>query len=291
MKIGLFIFPTDLTIRPAVLASAAEELGFDALFFPEHGHIPTSRRSTPRGGVLREEFLRMMDQFVCLAAAATATERLLVGSAVCLAAQRDPIHVAKAVASLDQLSDGRAIFGVGAGWNREEHENHSPHPFEARFGVLGEHVEAIKEIWRNEVAEFEGEFVAFPPLWCGPRPVQEPHPPVWFGGSGRGVLQRVVRHGEGWIPVLSDVVDDIPGRITELGQLSEAAGRPRPTVSLLGERPDDEALLGTDPSLDFLEDMAALGIDRCVLRLPSSDEPEVLEVLRSQAKKVTAYLG
>jgi probable F420-dependent oxidoreductase len=200
MHYGAFIFPTAYAIRIDELARALEERGFESLFVPEHTHIPLSRRTPfPGGGELPKEYSHTLDPFVALMAAAAVTTRLRVGTGICLLIQRDPIVTAKQVATLDLLSGGRFLFGVGAGWNADEMENHGT-AFKSRFRVMRERVLAMKEIWTKDEAAFHGEFVNFDPIWCYPKPAQKPHPPVLLAGESAHTLRRVVEFGDGWFP-------------------------------------------------------------------------------------------
>jgi probable F420-dependent oxidoreductase len=194
VKLGLAMFATADAIPPAELGVLAEEHGFESLFLPEHTHIPASRRSPyPGGGELPSEYWSAFDPFVALATVAQATERLRVGTGICLVVERDPIVTAKEVASLDRLSGGRVLFGVGAGWNREEMESHGTDPA-TRFGLMLERVEAMKALWTEREAEYHGRHVDFEPMWSWPKPLQEPHPPVLVGGNGPRVLDRVLAY-------------------------------------------------------------------------------------------------
>ena len=200
MKFGVAIFPTADLQRPAELARMAEERGFESLLFPEHTHIPASRDTPyPAGGELPPEYSRTYDPFVALMAAAAATERLLIGTGICLVIERDPIITAKEVASLDQLSGGRFLFGVGAGWNVEEMRNHGTDAGR-RFGIMRERIEAMKTIWAEDEATYHGEHVDFDRIWSWPKPVQRPHPPILVGGNGPHVLDRVLAFGDEWMP-------------------------------------------------------------------------------------------
>src|ERR687895_533130 len=200
MNFGVTMFPTRYSVGPAELARAVEERGFESLFFPEHTHIPTSRRSPwPGGADLPNEYRETFAPFLALPAAAAVTERLLLGTGICLVVERDPITTAKEVATLDLLSGGRFVFGVGGGWNREEMENHGTDP-KTRFRKLREQILALKEIWTKDAAAFHGEFVRFDPIWSWPKPVQKPHPPVLLGGETVHTLRRVVEIGDGWFP-------------------------------------------------------------------------------------------
>ena len=234
MEIGLALFPTDYTIQPARVAKLAEERGFSALLFPEHTHIPVSRETPyPGGGELPPEYSHTYDLFVALAMAAAVTERIKVGPGVCLVIQRDPIITANAVASIDALSGGRFLFGVGAGWNREEMANHGTDPGR-RFSIMRERIEAMKAIWTEDEAEYHGEHVDFDPIWCWPKPAQKPHPPVLVGGRGEKVIDRVLRYGDEWMPNRVADPDELVPRIEEL---RDRAGR-RVPVSVFGAKPE-----------------------------------------------------
>jgi probable F420-dependent oxidoreductase len=202
------MFPTDYSVDPGTFARMAEERGFESVFFPEHTHIPVSRETPyPSGGELPPEYSHTHDLFVALTAAVATTERIKVGSGICLVIERDPITTAKEVSSVDQLSGGRFIFGIGAGWNREEMRNHGTDPSK-RFRIMRERVEAMKALWTQEEAEYHGEFVDFDAVWQWPKPVQKPHPPVMIGGMGERVVQRVLEYGNGWFPQPGRMPDD-----------------------------------------------------------------------------------
>ena len=266
MKFGLVMFPADHAIAAVELGRAAEEHGFESLWFPEHTHIPASRRTPwPGGADLPQEYWHTLDPFVALGAVAAVTSTLRLGFGVCLVVERDPITTAKEVASLDHLSGGRVLFGVGGGWNLEEMANHGTAPA-ARWKLLRERVEAMKAIWTQENAEYHGELVDFDPLWSWPKPVQKPHPPVIVGGNAARTLDRVVRYGDGWMPIVGRGAD-FGDRIAELRRLAEAAGRdPGIPVTLWGARPDPEAI----------ERALELGIDRLIFVLPPASREEVL---------------
>jgi probable F420-dependent oxidoreductase len=262
MDIGLALFPTDYTIDPARVARLAEERGFHSLLFPEHTHIPVNRDTPyPDGGELPPEYSHTHDVFVTIAMAAAVTERLKVGPGVCLVIQRDPIITAKEVASIDALSGGRFLFGVGAGWNREEMANHGTDP-RRRFKLMRERIEAMKAIWTEDEAEYHGEFVDFDPIWCWPKPVQQPHPPVLVGGTGEKVLDRVLAYGDEWMPNRVTDPEALGARIEEL---RERAGRHVP-VTVFGAKPDP----------GFLERLAAVGVDRALCYL-TPREPDAVE--------------
>jgi probable F420-dependent oxidoreductase len=271
MEIGAFIFPTEYSIRIDELARALEARGFESLFVTEHTHIPVSRRTPwPGGGPLPKEYAHTLDPFVGLAAAAAVTSRLRVGTGVCLIIQHDPIVAAKEIATLDFLSNGRFLFGVGAGWNVEEMEDHGT-AFPARFRVMRERVQAMKEIWTKEEAEFHGEFVRFDRLWSWPKPVQRPHPPVLLGGEGPHTLRRVVEFCDGWFPRGRAGADAILAQTGELRGLAERAGRDPKTISI--------SVFGGKPDAAALDRFRAAGIDRVVLPLPSEGRDGVLPLL------------
>jgi probable F420-dependent oxidoreductase len=277
MHYGVYIFATDYAIRIDELARAAEQRGFESLFVPEHTHIPKSRRSAwPGGPNLPQEYWHTHDPFVALATAAAVTTKLKIGTGICLIIERDTITTARAVASLDCLSNGRFLFGIGAGWNAEEMENHGT-VFKTRFRRMREQVLAMKEIWTRDEPEFHGEFVSFDPIWCWPKPVQRPHPPVLLGGESDHTLQRVVDFCDGWFPRTRGNVD-IVGRLAELKARAARAGRDMQTISVnaFGARPDAATL----------ESYAAAGVTRALLRLPSEGRETILPLLDQYAKFV-----
>jgi len=229
---GVSYFPTDKAIAPAELAAMLEERGFESFFVTEHTHIPASRETPyPAGGGLPEEYWRTHDPFVALASAAQATERIKVGTAICLLVERDPIITAKEAASVDVLSGGRLLFGVGAGWNREEMENHGTDP-SRRFSLLRERVEAVRAIWTEDEATYQGEFVEFDRIWCWPKPLQPGGPPVLLGGNGPKVLDRVLAFADEWFPNRIGAEEHNIPRIEELGRRAADAGRDPIPVSL-----------------------------------------------------------
>ncbi|HJQ82935.1 MAG TPA: LLM class F420-dependent oxidoreductase [Candidatus Binatia bacterium] len=279
MHVGVLMFPTDYAIRPDELARAAEDRGFESLWFPEHTHIPTSRRSPwPGGPTLPKEYSHTHDLFVALATAAAVTSRLRVGSGICLVIERDPITTAKEVASLDMLSGGRFLFGIGGGWNAEEMEDHGTE-FRTRWRLLRERVEAMKTIWTEDEPSYEAELVRFPPMWSWPKPVQKPHPPILLGGHGPRALRRVVDYCDGWLPI-SVRAGDLEAGMTSLRRIATEKGRdPRSiSVSVYGAAMDREAL----------DRLRALGVERAIFALPSADAATVLPLLDRGAALVAA---
>ena len=274
MKFGITMFPTDYAIGPGELAREVEAHGFESLFFPEHTHIPASRRSPwPGGPDLPEEYSHTLDLFVALTAAAAATERLLVGSGICLVIERDPITLAKEVASLDFVSGGRALLGIGAGWNLEEMENHGTDPAR-RWRRMRETIEAMRAIWGNDEGEYHGELVDFDPIWQWPKPIQEAGPPVIIGGDGPTTLKRVARYGDGWMPIDGRNREDFAPAIAELNDLAAEEGRGPMTVSLFGA--------GSNPAR--LEKHAKAGVDRIVFLVPPAPADVVLPKLEANAR-------
>ncbi len=274
MHFGVVMFPTDYAIRPDELARALEERGFESLWVPEHTHIPASRRSPwPGGGDLPRDYWHAYDPFLALTAAAMATSRLRLGTGICLVIERDPIVTAKEVATLDRLSGGRLIFGIGGGWNAEEMEHHGT-DFKKRWRVLRERVLAMKEIWTKEEAQFHGEFVNFDKIWSHPKPLQKPHPPILMGGDGATTFDRVIEFADGWMPLARQGRNPV-AKIPELYRRAEKAGRdPRSiSVTIFFAKPDK-------PSVNVLR---GAGVARAIFGLPSAGRETVLPILDSYA--------
>ena len=270
MQIGVFIFATDYAIRMDELAPELEQRGFESLFLPEHTHIPTQQKSAyPGGGELRKEYWHTHDSFVALAYAAAATKTLKIATGICLLPQHDTFSTAKAVASLDQMSQGRMIFGIGGGWNAEEMANHGVQ-YEMRFKLLRERVLAIKELWTQEEASYHGEFIDFDPVWAWPKPEQKPHPPVLLGGNTDHTLRRVVEFCDGWLPANWPGFDAVEG-ISRLRRIAEGAGRDPEDISV--------TLFRGEPDKARLDDYAKAGLTRVLLGLPSADRDTVLKQL------------
>lgn len=265
---GVMIFLTDRSMQPVELAREVEARGLDSLFVPEHTHIPLDTHSPffPDGKV-PPPYLRTYDPFVVLGACAAVTERIRLGTGICLVSQRHPITLAKEVATLDRMSNGRFIFGIGAGWNRPEIENHGV-AFGERWQVVRERILAMKTIWREEEAEFHGKHVDFAPLWSYPKPVNPGGPPIWIGANSRFVAERVAEYADGWIPV--------GGRAggATIEQLRAACAR-------RGRRFEDLTLAMFYPPLDeaVLRQQVADGYSHLIFGLPSAPRDEVLPVL------------
>ena len=276
MKTGVYFFSTAYAMPIDELARALEERGFSSLFLPEHTHIPTSRRSPwPGGAELPREYSNTLDPFVALATAAAVTKNLRVGNGICLLTQRDPIITAKAVATLDLVSGGRVDFAMGAGWNAEEMENHGT-VFEERFKVLEDRAKAIKTIWTEDEASHDGPFVKFDPIWCWPKPVQNPHPPMLLGGETKYTLKRVVDFCDGWFPRPRGFQDP-QARMAEFRQVADEAGRDFATLST--------TVFGAPPDDDYLEACKQAGVDRVLFQLPS----EGREVLLPKLDELTRF--
>ena len=273
MHFGASMFLTDYSMTPAELAQALEQRGFESIWAPEHSHIPTSRRSPfPGGGDLPKQYYDVMDPFVTLTAAAMATKTLKVGTGVCLVNQRDPIQTAKLVASIDQVTGGRFLFGVGIGWNAEEMEDHGT-AFGSRAKLVRERIEAMKEIWTKSKAEYHGEFVNFDPMMTWPKPVQKPHPPVIVGGAFPQAARRAVRYGEGWVP--------LAGRMGKDGDVFATVPKFRAMLKEAGRSEDScpITLFGCNDDADLLKRYRDLGVLRACVSLPAAKADQVLPTL------------
>jgi len=268
MNIGLSNFPTDYSMSATALGRAAEERGFESLFVVEHTHIPASRR-TPYalGGDLPSIYWESYEPFTYLAQVAAVTENLQIGTGICLVPEHHPIALAKRVASLDSLSGGRFLFGVGAGWNAEELENHGVE-FSDRWKVLREHVLAMKQCWTEKDAEYHGEFVDFDPVWVEPKPVRKPHPPVLIGASSKWAIERIVEYADGWLPILAPDFDE---RLAQLNQLCEEQGRNPAEIEI--------TVFGNAENPEVLAELAEKGVNRLVLGLPTVGEDQALKVM------------
>jgi probable F420-dependent oxidoreductase len=275
MKIGAFMFATDYNIDIVELATAMEDRGFDALFVPEHTHIPSSRLSPfPGGGDLPKKYIHTHDPMVSLAFAAAATKTLTIGTGICLVPQHDPIVLAKSIASLDMLSGGRFVFGIGGGWNVDEMENHGA-TYDTRFAIMRENILAMKAIWTEDTASFEGDFVNFDKIWSYPKPVQDPHPPILLGGETDYTLRRVVDYCDGWFPRARGGFDPHTA-MNRLRQHADAAGRDMSTLQV--------TVFAAPPDQAKLDSYRQHGIDRVLLEIPDTSRDEVLKLLDGYAK-------
>jgi probable F420-dependent oxidoreductase len=274
VKFGVAIFPTDYAISMDELAPAAEQIGFESLWVAEHSHIPTSRETKwPGGDQLPKHYWHTLDPFVALTLAARSTKKLKIATGICLVIERDPIHTAKEVASVDQVSGGRFIFGVGGGWNKEEMADHGTE-FSTRWKLLRERVEAMKAIWTQDEAEYHGEMVDFGPMWSWPKPVQQPHPPVILGGSGPKILERVVRYADGWMPNRGEVIERIP----ELREMARVAGRGHIPVTYYPR-----------PGAAEIERLAEAGVERCIYYVPADGRDPALTRLEELGRMIRPY--
>jgi probable F420-dependent oxidoreductase len=278
MEIGAAIFFTDYSMAPTELAVALEQRGFDSLWVAEHSHIPVTRRFNVPGGQLTKQYYDVMDPFVTLSAAAAVTTRLKLATGVCLVIQRDTIQTAKSVASLDQVSKGRFLFGIGCGWNAEEMEDHGT-VYETRTLKMREQIEAMKEIWSKDKPEYHGKIVDFPPMQTWPKPVQKPHPPIIVGGAFRLAARRAIRYGDGLIPFAASAGPDGPAEfMPRLREMAKEAGRDPQSLSVtLGGAPEDP---------DLLKRNRDLGITRMTVRLPPANADEILPLLDRWAKLI-----
>jgi probable F420-dependent oxidoreductase len=283
MDFGLSLFPTDQTLQPVEVGRAAEEAGFESLFFPEHSHIPVSRES-PWGGVadappLPEWYWRSLDPFVALGAVAATTTRLKLGTGITLVAQRDPIWLAKEVATLDHLSGGRVIFGIGYGWNKEEMASHGV-AYRQRRAMLREKILMMKSLWTEDVASYSGELLTLEPSWAWPKPVQKPHPPIIMGGAaGPRTIGDMVEFCDGWMPLATR--HDLDGNLTTVRSAVEAAGRDPASFNIT-----TSATKGAKENIEHLID---LGVDRIVFNLPQKEPAEVLDRIGNLRVLVAEY--
>lgn len=278
MRFAVLVYPTERGADIVEVGRAVEHRGFESMFVPEHTHIPASRTSPwPGGPEMPDCYSRLLDPFVALAAVAVTTDQLKLGTGVCLVAERDPIISAKEVASLDVLSGGRFLFGVGAGWNREEMQNHGTDPAR-RTRVMEERVQAMRAIWTQDEASYHGRHVHFDRIWSWPKPVQQPSPPVLVGGTGPTVLDRVLAFGDEWMPNrIGDDLEVFGRRIQELRERARDAHRGRIPVTVFGAPPDG----------DMIARYEEMGVDRCLFRLAGQGREDVLRELDFLAALVT----
>ena len=271
MEFGVNIFPCEYGIPPKVLGPELEERGFESIWVAEHSHIPKNRTAPwPGGDVLPQMYYDAMDPFVVLSAIAAVTEKLKVGTGIALVIQRDPIQTSKEVASLDVLSGGRVLFGIGAGWSLEEMENHGTDP-NRRFGLMRESIEAMKSIWANEEAEYHGSQINFDPIISNPKPLQKPHPPIHVGGVLPGGLNRAVRYGNGWIPIAGRGEFDPHGWVKERDVACEKIERDPSEVEI--------SIYGAPNNPKVIEELLDAGISRVVFGLPPEGTAPVMKIL------------
>ena len=278
-KFGVSIFPTDYSIQPVEIAKEAEARGFQSLFFPEHTHIPTNRNTPfPGGGELPKQYWHSHDPFVALGACAAVTSEIRLGTGICLIIERDPITTAKEFATLDMISNGRTIIGIGAGWNREEMENHGA-DFKNRWQIVKEKVEAMRAIWTNEEPEYHGKYVDFDPIWSYPKPIQDGGPPIWMGANSKWVFERIADYADGWMPIgglgsgnmnrLKEALDSKNRKIEDL------------TLALFGGPKDRAQIVGRIEQ----------GFDEVIFSLPSEGPDQVLPLLDEYADIVKSVRG
>ncbi|MCB1738874.1 MAG: LLM class F420-dependent oxidoreductase [Gammaproteobacteria bacterium] len=278
MKFGASMFFTDYAVPPAALGPILEARGFDSVWAPEHSHIPLSRKTAfPGGGDLPKKYHDAMDPFVALAVIAASTRRLLLGTGVCLVAQRDPIQTAKLVASLDQVSGGRFLFGIGSGWNQDEMENHGT-VFATRHKRVRETVAAMKAIWTQDVAEYHGEIIDFGPMSAWPKPLQKPHPPIYVGGAYPYSARRAIRYADGWLPQAArrGSYRQIGDMIPEFHRLAREAGRDPGSIAITVWHSRKDA--------ELIKRYADLGVERVVFALDSDTEQTLLPTIDGLAE-------
>ena len=279
MQFGVVIFPADYAIGVVELARAVEDAGLESLWVTEHTHIPASRQTPfPGGGDLPREYAHTLDPFVALAAAAAVTSQIKLATGICLVVEHDPITLAKEVASLDHLSNGRFLFGVGGGWNREEMANHGTEP-RLRWRVMRERILAMKQIWTETKAEYHGQFVSFDPIFQWPKPIQEPHPPVIMGGDGPKAFEGLLEYCDEWLPRPNRGEGTLADRVTEVNRRAAEVGRGPIPTSIFGAAPDPKEI----------ESYAAVGATRSIFRLPSAGPDEVLPLVKQYADLARSF--
>lgn len=282
MKFGTMLYSTDYAMRPDDFAVASEERGFDSVWYPEHTHIPASRRTPfPGGGDLPQEYWHLHDPFIALTAAAIATKTIKVATGVCLITERDPIVTAKEVASLDLLSNGRFLFGIGAGWNAEEMENHGT-AFAERWKVLEERVEAMRACWTQAHSSHHGKYVNFDPIWSYPKPVQKPHPPIVMGAASPWGRERVARFCDGWVPLPAQM-KNIEAELADLKTRLERHGRKLSDIEI--------SFFWAPSNADELKRYRDLGVHRAILPCPADGKDATLKLLDRHAALMKAVGG
>ena len=278
---GLTMFATDYSVPIDILAGTAEKLGFESLFVPEHTHIPASRLSPwPGGADLPRDYWHTLDPFVSLALAASATKSLKIGTGISLITERDPILMAKQVATLDFVSGGRLILGVGAGWNQEEMENHGV-AFSTRWRILRERILAMREIWTQDEAEYHGEFVDFDKIWAFPKPIQAGGPKILIGASSEYVFQRIADYGDGWMPIFQDAKRRSASGGTDYSQGIENTKAAWRSAQRAGE--PDFSIFGVAHERKAVEELISIGFNRIIFGLPSANADTVLPMVEKLA--------
>ena len=289
MKFGISMFPTDQSAPPHEVAREAEARGFYAFWVSEHSHMPLST-NFPLADTVPREYSSMLDPFAALAACAVATETILLGTAIVILPQHDPINCAKAVSTVDHLSNGRFLFGIGAGWNEPEMINHGTDP-SSRFKLMRERVEAMRALWTQEEAEYHGDMVDFDPVWQWPKPVQNPHPPVYVAGASPRVIERVARYGDGWLPVVIPEANEIsPGRMTPLAELKTMVPR---MYELAAERGRSKPRVVVSGYLDqaSFEVYNELEVESVSFRVPPGDMDEIKRAMDEATQTIEAAGG
>lgn len=281
MDFGIFMGPTDESIRVDTMAAAVEELGFDSYWVPEHSHIPVEG-VTPwaGGGELPRGYKRGLEPWVALAAAAAATSRILLGTGCTLVPEHDPIHLAKRIATVDLLSGGRVLVGVAAGWHMKELANHGIDPAD-RWEIMQDRTEAMRAIWMSDEPEYHGSHVDFDPIWQWPKPVQQPHPPILVGGNHKRGMRHTVAYGDGWMPFVGREQLPMADRLEQLNEMAAAAGRDPIPATVFGVRAEH----------DHVEQYLVPGVERIVIRLGPGPAEEVLPQLGQAATLAAQYAG
>jgi probable F420-dependent oxidoreductase len=279
VKFGTMLYSTDYAMRPDEFALACEERGFESVWLPEHTHIPASRRTPfPGGGDLPQDYWHILDPFLALTAAAAVTKTIKLATGVCLITERDPIVLAKEVATLDLISNGRFIFGIGAGWNAEEMENHGT-AFKERWKVLEERIEAMKACWTQDDSEYHGKYVDFDPIWSWPKPVQKPHPPIVMGAASSWGRERVARYCDGWVP-LPMQMKNIDSEMADLNARLAQHGRQPGDIEI--------SFFWAPEDADELKHYRDLGVHRAILGCPADSRDATLTLLDKHAALMAA---
>lgn len=282
MLFGTMLYSTDYAMRPDEFAVACEDRGFESVWYPEHTHIPASRRTPfPAGGELPQDYWHIHDPFVALTAAAIATKTIKVATGVCLITERDPIVTAKAVASLDFLSNGRFLFGIGAGWNAEEMENHGT-PFADRWKILEERIEAMKACWTQHDSAYHGKHVNFDPIWSWPKPVQKPHPPIIMGAASAWGRERVARYCDGWVPLPAQM-KNITAELADLEARLIRHGRKLADIEI--------SFFWAPNDVETLKRYRDLGVHRAILACPAESKDATLKLLDQHAALMAQVRG